>query len=61
MFLICMRLSAFPFLFSVALRALDILSDEVLVELSAAYKRMVSHPTLRNILICILLSMTYMF
>lgn len=56
-----MRLSAFPFLFSVALRALDILSDEVLVELSAAYKRMVSHPALRNILICILLSMTYMF
>lgn len=32
-----------PLFFFVALRALDILSDEVLVELSAAYRRMVSH------------------
>lgn len=28
----------------ITLRALDILSDEVLVELSAAYRRTVSHP-----------------
>lgn len=32
--------------FCATLRALDILSDEVLVELSAAYRRMVSHPCL---------------
>lgn len=38
-----MHVSVCPFVFCVALRALDILSDEVLVELSAAYRRMVSH------------------
>lgn len=44
-FLICMYMCVcLPLRFCVALRALDILSDEVLVELSAAYRRMVSHP-----------------
>lgn len=38
------HVSQFALLFCVALRALDILSDEVLMELSAAYRRMVSHP-----------------
>lgn len=44
-----------------ALRALDILSDEVLMELSAAYRRMVSHPAPRNLTMCITLSITLMF
>lgn len=56
---VCVCLSA-PF-FCVALRALDILSDEVLVELSAAYRRMVSHSAPRNLTICIILSITFMF
>lgn len=47
--------------FGATLRALDILSDEVLVELSAAYRRMVSHPASRNHTTCITLSNTVMF
>ena len=40
---VCVCVSVCSFVFCVALRALDILSDEVLLELSAAYRRMVSH------------------
>lgn len=47
--------------FGAAPRALDILSDEVLVELSAAYRRMVSHHASRNHTTCIILSNTVMF
>lgn len=39
-----MCLCVCSFIFCIALRALDILSDDVLVELSSAYRRMVSHP-----------------
>lgn len=55
---VCVCLPLFP---CNALRALDILSDEVLVELSAAYRRMVSLSAPRNLTICIILSITLMF
>lgn len=59
-FQLCVSLSP-VFYVCAALRALDILSDEVLVELSAAYRRMVSHPAPRNLAMCITLSITLMF
>lgn len=61
-FKLCVSVSLF-FFFCVcaALRALDILSDEVLVELSAAYRRMVSHRASRNLAMCITLSIALMF
>lgn len=51
----------FPLHFCANLRALDVLSDEVLVELSAAYRRMVSHTAPGNSAVCITLSITSMF